>query len=191
MSEKLIRPGLTAAMTAGRALLAAGWRYDSTSPMANDTTIRTLLHPTGREIHARTVDGGEQTDLTMTGLSLEQVAGAVTGAGIAPAKPNGERDARRTAYEIATGGVAAGLPIPAAIEIPGHYDMFIVKLPNNDRAGVDAWARHLGLPEAQLGSPLKNLDEEVRDYKAETYRFPALPGWTVYVRCFVNAEDAS
>lgn len=78
---------LTAATAAGRALLAAGWRYDATSPMADDTTIRTLLHPTGREIHARTVDGGETTALTMTGLSLDQVAGAVLGAGLAPAAP--------------------------------------------------------------------------------------------------------
>lgn len=82
MSTKTIRPGIAAAVAAGRALLAAGWHYDSTTPMADDTTIRTLLHPSGREITARTVNGGEQTDLTMTGLTLEQVAGAITGAGL-------------------------------------------------------------------------------------------------------------
>lgn len=87
MHQQTYSPGLTAATTTARALLAAGWIYDSTSPMANDTTIRSLLHGTGREIHARTVDGGELTDLTLTGLTLEQVAGAITGAGLAPAAP--------------------------------------------------------------------------------------------------------
>ncbi|MFI1197738.1 hypothetical protein ACH4T9_31380 [Micromonospora sp. NPDC020750] len=77
-------PGLTAVTTTARALHAAGWRYDATSPMADDTTIRTLIHPSGREIHARTADGGEITALTMTGLTLAQAAGAVTGAGLAP-----------------------------------------------------------------------------------------------------------
>ncbi|WP_326564521.1 hypothetical protein [Micromonospora peucetia] len=86
-ADKVTTPAvdLTPAVTTGRALLAAGWIYDATSPMADDTTIRTLLHPTGREIHARTVDGDEMTDLTLTGLTLEQVAGAITGAGLAPA----------------------------------------------------------------------------------------------------------
>jgi hypothetical protein len=82
MSQRTLRPGLTAAMAAGRGLLAAGWRYDSTSPMADDSTIRTLLHPSGREINARTSRHGDSTALTMTGLDLVQVAGAITGAGL-------------------------------------------------------------------------------------------------------------
>jgi hypothetical protein len=85
MSQQLIRPGLTAAMAAGRALLAAGWRIDSTDQLADGSTQRSLLHPSGREISAITDGGRDSTELTLTGLDLVQVAGAITGAGLATA----------------------------------------------------------------------------------------------------------
>lgn len=90
MSTQTIRPGLTAAMRVGRELLAAGWKVDSVDQLADGSTERHMLHPSGREITAITDGGRDSTELTMTGLSLEQVAGAVTGAGLAPAvEPTG------------------------------------------------------------------------------------------------------
>lgn len=91
MSNQTIRPGLTAAMRVGRELHAAGWRYDLRTAMADDTTIRDLLHPSGREIHARTSSDGELTELTMTGLTLEQAADAITAAGLTGSKVGCER----------------------------------------------------------------------------------------------------
>jgi hypothetical protein len=85
MSPKTIRPGLTAAMAAGRGLLAAGWKYDDYEPLADGSTQRTLLHPSGREITAITSRDGDSTELRLTGLDLVQVAGAITGAGLTAA----------------------------------------------------------------------------------------------------------
>ncbi|MEU4777501.1 hypothetical protein [Micromonospora sp. NPDC023633] len=87
MSSKTIRPGLTAATGAVRALHAAGWKVDRVDQLADGSTERALLHPSGREITAITDGGRDSTDLTLTGLTLDQVAGAVTGAGLAPAGP--------------------------------------------------------------------------------------------------------
>ena len=82
MSTKTIRPGIPAAMTAGRALLAAGWKVDSVDQLADGSTERHMLHPSGREITAITDGGRDTTELTLTNLTLEQAAGAVTGAGL-------------------------------------------------------------------------------------------------------------
>ncbi|MEW2474649.1 hypothetical protein AB0875_12740 [Micromonospora gifhornensis] len=62
-------------------LQVAGWVHDATTPMADGRTEELLLHPSGRQITAMTAADGT-TELTMTGLTLEQVADAVTAAGL-------------------------------------------------------------------------------------------------------------
>lgn len=160
MTKSTIRPGLTAATRVGRALLAAGWRYDSTTPMAGDSTERTMLHPSGREISARTTRDGDSTSLTMTGLSLEQVAGAVTGAGLAPApEPTGERakliaesDSRqRLAAELhRIADDIAHTDLPLGEHITASLHLGVVK----NRADLDRWA-------SRLGSPVRVSDDDI------------------------------
>ncbi|GIJ10766.1 hypothetical protein ACFFMR_19050 [Micromonospora andamanensis] len=82
MSTKTIRPGLTAATRVGRELLAAGWVYDATTEVDGGAVERILLHPSGRQITATSSRDGDSTKLTMTGLSLEDVADAITAAGL-------------------------------------------------------------------------------------------------------------
>lgn len=162
MHTKTIRPGLTAAMTAGRALLAAGWMYDSTSPMADDTTIRTLLHPSGREINARTVDGGEQTDLTLTGLTLDQVAGAITGAGLVETiaspsiveqpEPGPRQDLAAALHRLADDIATSDLPLP------GYRMSVRAALPS--RADLERWAKHLDT-EITMGSNIPVAETKI------------------------------
>lgn len=157
MSQRTLRPGLTAAMAAGRGLLAAGWRYDSTTPMADDTTIRDLLHPTGREISARTSRDGEQTTLTMTGLDLVQVAGAITGAGLtAPAAEQPAAEQPATAPESGLVAVLRqladqieqhNLPLPRFTDLGGCVE---------SRADVQRWADHLSV-QIKMGGTDKNI----------------------------------
>lgn len=81
MTAERLRADLAAVVAVQRALLAAGWRYDATTPMADGTVERTVTHPTGRTVTACTGPDGT-TALTITGLSLAQVAAAVRAAGL-------------------------------------------------------------------------------------------------------------
>lgn len=77
-------PDLTAVTGLIRALYAAGWQADYATPMGGDRTDYALAHGTGRTISAEVHAGGHDIRLTLTGLTLEQAVGAVTGAGLAP-----------------------------------------------------------------------------------------------------------
>ena len=99
-----------------------------------------------------------------------------------------ESDPRHIAWQLVINGVAGGLPIPAAVDIPGHYNIFSVRLPNNDRAGADAWAAYLGLDALALEEPLKS---GVRNYRSLSWDYPALPGWKAEVSSFCDAEDGA
>jgi hypothetical protein len=168
MSQQLIRPGLTAAMAAGRGLLAAGWTLDSVHQMGGQT-VRTLLHPSGREIEAGTdIYDGDTTALTLSGLDLVQVAGAITGAGLtAPAPAVDERPAtpksllaaalRRLADDIEQ----HNLPTPTfAIRLGGCVDT---------RADVQRWADHFGV-EIKMGGTERNIPVAERSMKVGSGR---------------------
>lgn len=101
-----------------------------------------------------------------------------------------DHELRQAAWQIVIDGVAGGLPIPAEVSIPGHYDIFDIRLPLNDQDGADVWAAHLGLATPKLEKPLSS---GARTYRAGTYDFPKLPGWLVRVSCFVEdvAEDGA
>jgi hypothetical protein len=157
MSQRTLRPGLTAAMTAGRALLAAGWKVGSADQLADGSTQRNLLHPSGRAraITAITDPDGGNTELTMYGLDLVQVAGAITGAGLTtPDQPADERPAtpksllaaalRRLADDIEQ----HNLPIPTfALHLSGCVE---------SRSDVERWADHLGV-KVEMGGTQYNI----------------------------------
>lgn len=67
-------------------LTDTGWRHDATTPITGGTVERTLVHDaTGQVIVATT--GHALTELTLSGLTLGEVAGALVGAGlIAPGR---------------------------------------------------------------------------------------------------------
>jgi hypothetical protein len=82
MTSKPTGSEVSAAVAVARDLLAAGWRYTTRTPLADDDTIRDLTHPDGGVIAARTSADGTRTELTLAPLSLAQVAGAIRGAGL-------------------------------------------------------------------------------------------------------------
>lgn len=99
------------------------------------------------------------------------------------------RNPRQIAWQLVIDGVAAGLPIPAAVAIPGHYNIFEVRVPQNDRDGADAWAAYLGLDDPQMKEPLQGCKHDI--YSTETYGFPKLPGrWKAEVTAFCDKDGA-
>ncbi|SCL43347.1 hypothetical protein GA0074692_6834 [Micromonospora pallida] len=76
-------PDLTPAIALLRKLFAAGWKADHSYEIADDATVYGLIHPSGREASAVVYPDGQHT-VTLSGLDLGQVVGAVTGAGLAP-----------------------------------------------------------------------------------------------------------
>ncbi len=102
-----------------------------------------------------------------------------------PQSTTTEADPRRLAYELIVASVASGLPIPATIELPGHYHKVTIRLPRNDTAGVDAWVARLGLTPARLDRPLTT---GIRDYGTSTQHWPVLPDWFIEVQCFCTED---
>lgn len=87
MSQKLIRPGVAAAMAAVRGLYAAGWRSGGVTDWTDGSRRYDMIHPSGRELAATVAKDGDTTDLILTGLTMEQAAGAVTGADLTTPTP--------------------------------------------------------------------------------------------------------
>lgn len=78
-------PDLTAVAALNGPLEQAGWTLDVVTEMSAGSVDYLYLHPSGRQVTAVTAPAGEPVELTLTGLTLDQAVGAVTGAGYAPA----------------------------------------------------------------------------------------------------------
>ncbi|HWJ08996.1 MAG TPA: hypothetical protein VNS46_06435 [Nocardioides sp.] len=96
-----------------------------------------------------------------------------------------ETDLRRVAYDLVVAGVASGLPIPDSIDIPSDNHIFELKMRDNDRESVDAWAAYLRLPKARLGEIIRTA-RDFRNYEAGTWAYPAMPGWRVEVGSYID-----
>lgn len=165
MPQQTLRPGLTAAMTAARGLLAAGWQYDSYTERADGTTERLMLHPSGREITATTSRDGDSTDLALTDLTLEQVAGAITGAGLTagpaetpqePAEPDLRQRFAAELHRIADDIVR--LELPLAETMSGSLRLGVL----DSRADLERWAEYLGSTvKADPASNIPNTDHRI------------------------------
>jgi hypothetical protein len=99
-----------------------------------------------------------------------------------PAEP----DPRRTFYDLVVAGIAAGLPIPSTISIPADNVIASVWLGDDNPAAVDRWAAYLGLPAAVEGNVITGDSRSWRNYKAETWKYPAMPGWCVCAESYVT-----
>ncbi|XTZ18155.1 hypothetical protein ACQSSU_12675 [Micromonospora echinospora] len=108
-----------------------------------------------------------------------------------PTTSPAEPDPRRTFYDLVVAGVAAGLPIPARILIPADHHIASVWLGDDTPAAVDRWAAHLGLPAASTDSVHTDGSRSWRNYKAETWAYPAMPGWCVRAESYVTVPTCS
>ncbi|GAB3817810.1 hypothetical protein [Micromonospora zhanjiangensis] len=157
MHQQPIRPGLKALMAVGNDLLSSGWDIDRDDRTAS-TVVRSMIHPSGREITITTDRDGAVGDVTLTGLSPEQVAGAVTGAGLTgpaedrpeptPATPRLNALVAAELHRIADAIVRSALPL-------GQPQLRLGVL--DSRADLERWARHFGVEIKEDGGTSRDI----------------------------------
>lgn len=101
-----------------------------------------------------------------------------------------ERAPRSAVYRLVLSGTAAGLPIPQCIRMYLFDDftsgLLDLDLDDDDRAGVDAWAAHLGAPEPKSGK-LRDAGTPTQRcrYGGQLGPLASLSQWNVSVACTI------
>lgn len=99
-----------------------------------------------------------------------------------------ETDPRLAAYNLIAAGIASGLPLPQQICLH-TFGIIEVQVGEGDQAAADAWCAYLKMPKPSLGEVHKGTARDFRVYKSRVISHPDIPGWTVEVCAYCDAED--
>ncbi|MDG4784380.1 hypothetical protein O7626_41075 [Micromonospora sp. WMMD1102] len=97
---------------------------------------------------------------------------------------------RSALFDVVRAGIDAGLPIPDMISMPSNNTIFKLHFADDSPLMVDAWAAHLGMPDAaRSGHVVKGAGfRDFEPYESNSRNCSGLRGWAVNIDTFMTVE---